>query len=169
MGDKVFLDVEVDGKVDRLQFKLYNDKTPKTCKNFYHLCVGDKKNPESGRDLHYKNSKFHRIIPNFMMQGGDFTKHNGTGGESIYGRKFEDENFQVKHDKPGLLSMANAGPGTNGSQFFLTFVACPWLDGKHVVFGEFEGDSELLKKYEKLGSNSGEPKKDVKIVNCGAL
>ena len=104
-----------------------------------------------------------------MLQGGDFTRHNGTGGKSIYGEKFADENFKHKHTKPGLLSMANAGPGTNGSQFFVTTVSTPWLDGKHVVFGEVTNGLDLVKKIESLGSQSGTPSKKVQIADCGQL
>ena len=125
----VLFDVSLDSTPAKVIFKLYDDIAPKTAANFRALATGEK-------GYGYKGSTFHRIIPGFMCQGGDFEKHNGTGGYSIYGKKFEDENFRVKHDKKYLLSMANAGQNTNGSQFFVTFVPCPWLDGKHVVFGE---------------------------------
>ena len=167
---RVFFDLGIKGQASgRLVFNLYADVVPKTAENFRALCTGEKGIGKSGKKLHYKDSVFHRIIPNFMAQGGDFTNFNGTGGESIYGLKFADENFKTRHTKKGLLSMANAGPNTNGSQFFITFIPCDWLDGKHTVFGEVSEGLELLAKLEKLGSNSGQPKDIVKIIECGQL
>ncbi|KAL4073930.1 cyclophilin-like domain-containing protein [Scleroderma yunnanense] len=170
----VFFDITVGrGPSKRVVFKLYDDTVPKTARNFRELAVGVKK---EGQDpIGYKNSFFHRIIPEavslvqFMIQGGDFTHHNGTGGKSIYGTRFEDENFIHKHNKPGLLSMANAGPNTNGSQFFITTVVTSWLDDKHVVFGEVVEGMDVVKAIEAQGSRSGTPKVRVCIVDSGVI
>ncbi|RDA90282.1 hypothetical protein CP533_1504, partial [Ophiocordyceps camponoti-saundersi (nom. inval.)] len=179
MGSKCFFDIQWTGPVfkdgkatsevkeqrGRINFNLYNDTVPKTAENFRALCTGEK-------GFGYKDSSFHRIIPGFMLQGGDFTRGNGTGGKSIYGEKFADENFKTLHSRPGLLSMANAGPNTNGSQFFITTVVTSWLDGKHVVFGEV-ADQESMKVVQAIegtGTQSGSCKYDKRptIVDCGA-
>ena len=165
---RVFFDLAIGGKkAGRMVFELFKDTTPRTAENFRALCTGEKGVGKSGKALHYKGNIFHRVIPKFMAQGGDFTVGNGSGGESIYGEKFEDENFKIKHTKKGQLSMANAGRNTNGSQFFLTFVPCPWLDGKHVVYGEVVKGLELLAELENCGSQSGAPTKKVVIEDCG--
>ena len=166
---KCFFEISIDGEIiGKIVFELFWQDAPLTCANFKALCTGEKGQSEiSGKNLHFKGSKFHRIIPGFMAQGGDFTRGNGTGGESIYGSKFADENFTHKHIGRGYLSMANAGPNTNGSQFFLTFIKCPWLDGKHVVFGKTVEGIELLDKLEQVGSNSGATLKSVSISDCG--
>merc|ERR1711904_704106 len=148
---------------------LYGDDVPKTVANFLHLCKGDKGMGKSGKPLHFKDSTFHRIIPNFMLQGGDFTRGDGTGGESIYGEKFADENFKLKHTGPGILSMANAGPGTNGSQFFICTVKTAWLDGKHVAFGKIIEGMDVVTAVEAVGSPSGKPSKTVTIADSGLL
>eukprot|EP01104_Vermistella_antarctica_P019106 TRINITY_DN7332_c0_g1_i1.p2 TRINITY_DN7332_c0_g1~~TRINITY_DN7332_c0_g1_i1.p2 ORF type:complete len:172 (-),score=50.92 TRINITY_DN7332_c0_g1_i1:172-687(-) len=167
---RVFFDLEIGGRAaGRVEFELYSDVTPRTAENFRALCTGEKGTGRSGKPLHYKGSSFHRVISNFMCQGGDFTRGNGTGGESIYGEKFADENFKLKHTKPGLLSMANAGPNTNGSQFFITTVVTSWLDGKHCVFGEVSKGMEVIRECEANGSQSGATKKKIVVANCGQL
>ncbi|EIM23681.1 hypothetical protein WALSEDRAFT_31168 [Wallemia mellicola CBS 633.66] len=159
----VFFDVTANGSaVGRITFKLRDDIVPKTAKNFRELCTGE-------HGFGYKGSPFHRVIPQFMLQGGDFTRQNGTGGKSIYGEKFADENFTLKHTKPGLLSMANAGKNTNGSQFFVTTVPCPWLDGAHVVFGEVVEGLDVVKKIESFGSGSGKTSAKIEVANCGTV
>jgi len=167
---KVFFDVSIGGeRIGRILFELYNDIVPKTAENFRSLCVGDKGVGKSGKPLHYKGCKFHRIIKDFMIQGGDFTNGNGTGGESIYGEKFEDENFQMKHETPGLLSMANAGPGTNGSQFFITTAPTAHLDGKHVVFGKVLKGMGVVRELENVPKSGENPSKECLIDDCGQI
>ena len=167
---KVFFDMSIGSEpAGRIVMELFSDDVPKTAENFRALCTGEKGMGRSGKPLHYKGSSFHRVIPEFMCQGGDFTAGNGTGGESIYGEKFADENFKHRHTGPGFLSMANAGPNTNGSQFFLTTVATPWLDGKHVVFGKVVEGFDVVKKIEAVGSRSGSTRQPVKIEDSGQL
>ena len=167
---RVFFDITIGDKAaGRIVFELFADVVPKTAENFRALCTGEKGMGQSGKPLHYKGCRFHRIIQQFMCQGGDFTRGNGTGGESIYGAKFQDENFQHKHTAKGLLSMANAGPNTNGSQFFITTVVTPWLDGKHVVFGKVVEGMKVLDAMEAVGSRSGSTSADVVIADCGEL
>ncbi|MFE7575840.1 peptidylprolyl isomerase [Streptomyces sp. NPDC057521] len=165
MTSQVFFDITInDEPAGRIVFNLFDDIVPKTAENFRQLATGK-------NGFGYKGSSFHRVIPQFMLQGGDFTRGDGTGGKSIYGNKFPDENFELKHTKAGLLSMANAGPNSNGSQFFITTIVTSWLDGKHVVFGEVadEDSMVLVKRIEGLGSQSGRTQAKVTIADSGIL
>ena len=163
---RCFFDVSIGGeKAGTITFELFDDTVPKTANNFLSLCLGD-----NDKKLTYKGCAFHRIIKGFMCQGGDMTKGDGTGGESVYGGKFDDEAFVDNHDAPGLLSMANAGKNTNGSQFFITTVKTPHLDGKHVVFGRVVGGMDVVAKLEDVAvDDASKPKKPCVIDDCGEL
>ncbi|KAN0111230.1 Cyclophilin-like domain containing protein [Russula decolorans] len=159
----VFFNVAINSKpAGRIVFRLFDDVVPRTAQNFRELATGQ-------HGFGYTGCSFHRIIPNFMLQGGDFTRNDGTGGRSIYGEYFDDENFNLKHDKPGLLSMANAGSDTNGSQFFITTVVTSWLDERHVVFGEVVEGMDVVKAIEAIGTDSGVPKRKVMITSSGVV
>jgi cyclophilin family peptidyl-prolyl cis-trans isomerase len=159
----VYFDITVDGApLGKIVFGLFDKQVPRTAKNFYELCTGQ-------NGFGYAGSPFHRVIPEFMLQGGDITRGNGMGGKSIYGTNFDDENFVVHHTQAGLLSMANAGPNTQGSQFFITTVATPWLDGKHVVFGKVVKGMEIVKKIEAMGSRSGRTSAKIIVSSAGVM
>ena len=164
---EVAVSISIDGEVqkEKIVIGLFGDVVPKTVENFFELCTNDNLFNRNGLKLSYKGSPFHRVIPQFMLQGGDFTNFNGTGGYSIYGRKFRDENFKIKHDKY-VLSMANSGKNTNGSQFFITTVKTDWLDGKHVVFGRVLNGFDLVKEIESLGSRTGATEKKIIFEDC---
>ncbi|MEU9700751.1 peptidylprolyl isomerase [Streptomyces sp. NPDC047981] len=163
MSNNVYFDITInDEPAGRIVFQLFDEVVPKTATNFRELATGK-------HGFGYAGSSFHRVIPAFMLQGGDFTRGDGTGGKSVYGEKFEDENFKLKHDRPYLLSMANAGRNTNGSQFFITTIVTDWLDGKHVVFGEVVEGQDLVKKIEGLGSASGRTSAKISIAESGVI
>merc|ERR1711871_727706 len=166
----VYFDIKIGGdEPKRIVIGLFGNDVPKTVANFEGLCKGDAAATKSGVPKTYKGSKFHRIIPNFMIQGGDFTRGDGTGGESIYGERFADENMKLKHDAPGKLSMANLGQDSNGSQFFITLVRTPWLNYRHVVFGQVLEGMQVVKKIEAVGASNGLPRKPVTIFDAGLL
>ncbi|MEU3986672.1 peptidylprolyl isomerase [Streptomyces sp. NPDC026672] len=163
MSDNVYFDITIDDQpAGRIVFRLFDDVVPRTTRNFRELATGQ-------NGYGYAGSTFHRVIPQFMLQGGDFTAGNGTGGKSIYGEKFADENFDLKHDRPYLLSMANAGRNTNGSQFFITTIVTNWLDGKHVVFGEVVEGQDIVDKIESYGNQNGRTRATIKISASGTV
>ncbi|XP_057419231.1 peptidyl-prolyl cis-trans isomerase CYP40-like [Lotus japonicus] len=169
---KVFFDISIGGELEgRIVIELFNDVVPKTAENFRALCTGEKGiGPHTGVPLHYKGMRFHRVIKGFMIQGGDISAGDGTGGESIYGLKFEDEGFELKHERKGMLSMANSGPDTNGSQFFITTTRTPHLDGKHVVFGKVLKGMGVVRSVEHLATGENDrPVQDVVVADCGVI
>ena len=182
-NSRVYFEIEIADKgswfggfdkrdAGRIEFELFDDVVPLTARNFRELCRGTQGQTADGYKLHFRGSSFHRIIPGFMLQGGDFTKGDGRGGASIYGARFKDESFAGragKHIAPGLLSMANAGPNTNGSQFFVTTAKTSWLDGKHVVFGQVLNGMEVVRDVDKFGTQGGKPTAAITIKDCGVL
>jgi len=167
---RCFLDIAIDATpVGRIVCELFNDAVPRTAENFKSLCTGSRGIGKRGKPLHYKGVKFHRVVPNFCVQAGDFTHGDGTGGESVYGPTFQDESLKLKHTAPGILSMANSGKDTNGSQFFICTKACPHLDGKHVVFGKVIDGMDVVRRIESCGQESGKPTATVLIDDCGEV
>ena len=165
---RVFFDFHIDGEfMGRVEFGLYGNTVPKTVKNFVALADGTAGKSKAGKPMHYKGNRIHRIIPAFMAQMGDFENGDGTGGESIYGGSFIDENFHIRHTKPYLLTMANTGRNTNTSQFLITLRTAAWLDGRHVVFGEVLSGFETIDEMEKYGVGAGEVIKEITIGDCG--
>ena len=166
-----WMDISIGGRPEgRITFALYDGQAPRTTQNFLMLCTGEKGiGKTTKKPLHYKHSTFHRVIPGFMVQGGDTTKGDGTGGRSIFGNAFDDETFALRHRGPGILAMANAGPGTNGSQFFVTTRSAPHLDGRHVVFGCVLEGYEVVRAVEACGTASGRPARRAKIAACGSV
>ncbi|KAF0924439.1 hypothetical protein E2562_010101 [Oryza meyeriana var. granulata] len=169
--NRVYLDVEIDGQhIGRIVIGLYGDVVPKTVENFRTLCTGEKGIGSNGKSLHYKGTTFHRIIPGFMIQGGDIVRGDGKGSESIYGSTFPDENFIVKHTRPGVIAMANSGPDSNGSQFYITTIKTSWLDGEHVVFGRvIQGMDYVYAVEGGAGTYNGKPRKKVVVTDSGEI
>ena len=163
-----YFDINIgDTYIGKIVFQLFDEDVPKTCKNFRYLCstgILNKNKPS------YQDTLFHRVIKDFMIQGGDITRGDGTGGYSVYGEQFDDENFNLTHNQPGMLSMANSGPNTNNSQFFITFKKTPWLDNKHVVFGIITSGFDVLKKIESYETDDKDrPVEDIIIKKCGLI
>ena len=167
---RVWLDISIDDQqAGRIVIELFADQVPITAENFRMLCTGEKGVGRSGAKLHYKGCKFHRIIPHFIVQSGDFIANDGSQNESIYGARFDDENFSVKHDQPGIVSMANSGRNTNGGQFFITLVNAPWLDGRHVAFGKVIEGMDIVELIQAAGTSNGIPKQNIIISDCGEI